>query len=174
MRKIVLYIAMSLDGFICDKDGGVDWLMAFEASADAYAEFYKTVDTVVMGSVTYQQIIDELSPDAWAYKGKTSLVATRQAREDTADVTFVNDDIVKTVLALKNKPGKDIWLVGGAKLVSTFMAAQAIDEYIISVAPVVLGSGTPLFLPGQAAQNLMLTAAKQVGGFAELTYTRSK
>jgi len=89
MRNIVLYIAVSLDGYIARQDGSIDWLpQPSETDGDmGYREFYDTIDTVVMGRTTYEQVVNELSPDVWVYEGKACYVATTKQFEDTEDVT---------------------------------------------------------------------------------------
>ncbi|MGX7013593.1 dihydrofolate reductase family protein [Vagococcus silagei] len=147
-RKIILYIAMSLDGYIATKDGSIDWLESDEPILEednSYETFYETVDTVIMGSTTYDQVVNELSPDIYPYENATSYVLTSKKRTDKENIHFVNQDIVDLVDDLKEKSGKNIWIVGGSSIVAPLVAANLIDEYQLAIVPVILGEGIPLF-----------------------------
>lgn len=170
MRNIVLYIAISLDGYIAREDGSLDWLPQPTEGDMGYGEFYSTIDTVVLGRTTYEQVITELSPDVWAYEGKTCYVATTKQMEDTKYVSFISGDISNYIYSLKGEPGKDIWLVGGGKLIADFVSKNLIDKYIITVIPTILGSGIPLFQKDHSDVNLKLASTKTYGDIAELTY----
>lgn len=93
MRKAVLFIAMSLDGYIADKNGGVDWLTGQDSNAetdDSYAAFEQEIDTVVMGHTTYQQVTTELSPEKWVYENLQSYIITHKAYEPRHNIHFVS------------------------------------------------------------------------------------
>ncbi len=94
MRKVVLFIAMSLDGFIADRRGGVDWLsgQGSGASFDAYGAFIQNVDTVLMGWNTYHQIITELAPGEWPYTGLACYVFTHRVQPASSGVLFIQED----------------------------------------------------------------------------------
>jgi len=171
-RKIVLYIAMSLDGYIAGEYGELDFLSDLGDVDLGYDDFDARIDTVVMGSTTYLQVVNELSPDMWVYAGKSTLVATSQDLPEDDNVEFVKDGIVARVLKEKEKPGKDIWLVGGGVLVSEFVEKNLIDEYIITLIPVIIGGGIPLFLGGHEALDLELIGTKTKRNLIELTYTK--
>ena len=100
MRRVVLYLAMSLDGFVADQNGKVDWLTPFEGE-DTYTDFERTVDTIVMGRRTYAQIVTELSPNQWVYPNQTSYVITHEVCLGTEAVRFVDQDPVTLVDTLK-------------------------------------------------------------------------
>ena len=176
-RDIVLYIGVSLDGYIARENGDVDWLGGHGEGTEAdngYDEFYETIDTVVMGKTTYNQIINELSKDVWVYKGKKCYVATSEKCDKNENVEFISGDIAKFVTDLKGQEGKDIWLVGGSKLVDDFIKNNLIDKYVISIIPRILGSGIPLFLDKNPEIRLKLISTKTVDGIVELTYIRKK
>ncbi len=121
MRKTILYIAMSLDGYIADKNGGVDWLErdgSDTGNEGSYGKFIDTVDTVVMGYKTYNQIVTELSPDKWVYEGLKTYVITHRKIENNKNVNFINGSIEELITELKNNDGKNIWICGGAKIVN--------------------------------------------------------
>lgn len=196
MRDVVLFIAMSLDGYIADSRGGVDWLggqdedrhnveeencetIAAKAGADdSYAAFVKGVDTVVMGWNTYHQIVTELSPEAWVYSGLESYVLTR--RDAAAcngavfaeKVAFCNQSPCALVRRLRRQPGKDIWICGGAQIAQQLIAENLISRYHISVIPVILGKGIRLFGEAEEKIRLRLVKVRSSGGITELLYEK--
>jgi dihydrofolate reductase len=174
-RHIVLYIAVSLDGFIASPGGAVDWLVgqSEDTAVDTgYEQFLATVDTVVMGRTTYEQLIYELSPDVWVYEGLTCYVASSTPRLSDGRAEFISSDITGFIQNLKNQPGKDIWLVGGGKLLDPFFKENLIDLYVITIIPTILGTGIPLFLPDNPTIKLRLLASREIDGMVELTYER--
>ena len=174
-RKIVLYIAMSLDGYIARSNGAVDWLSGQGEVLEidnGYEEFYSTIDTVVMGRITYEQVINELSPNIWVYEGKKCYVFTEKEYEDNEKVEFTSESIVEFVSDIKSELGKDIWLVGGGKLIHEFINKNLIDKYIITIIPTILGEGIPLFIKENSEIKLKLIENKSIDGMVELTYVR--
>lgn len=110
---------MSLDGYIARKNGAVDWLSGDSGDPNVdlgFDKFYSSIDTVVMGRTSYQQVISELSPSVWVYEGKKCYVATTRYYESDDRVEYISEDITGFIKYLKNQQGKDIWLVGGGKL----------------------------------------------------------
>ena len=174
MRNIVLYIATSLDGYIARKNGALDWLPQPAEGDFGYGDFYKTIDTVVMGRTTYEQVISELSVGVWVYEGKACYVATTKDIKSSKDVTFVSKDVTSFINDLKKQPGKDIWLVGGSKLIETFVQKNLIDKYIVTVIPTILGKGIPLFRGVHDDLELKLVGTKTYGDVVELRYTKIK
>lgn len=173
MRKSVLFIAMSLDGYIADKHGGVSWLSgqnpALE-SQDAYAQFVQGVDTVVMGWTTYHQVATELSPCKWVYSALTSYVITHREIASTKQIRFVDESPGDLVRRLKKEPGKDIWICGGANIVHQLLQENLIDLFFISVIPTILGSGTRLFGSLDRELKLNLIRTQSFNGITELVY----
>ena len=175
MRKVSLFIAMSLDGYIADRRGGVGWLNGQDAdaqTADVYAEFIQDVDTVVMGWNTYHQIAFELSPTEWVYAGLTSYVVTHRKLPPTDQIVFTEKNPSSLVRELKEQAGKKIWICGGAAIAQQLISADLIDEYYISVIPTVLGSGIRLFDTAPDEIPLKLTDVKADNGIAALVYQR--
>ena len=157
-RDVILYIAASLDGYLADPEGKVDWLKGHgqeEGEDPGYLELAEQVDTVIMGRTTYEQVVKELSPDKWPYEGMDCYVVTSQFLEDTENVTFWPGDITELVYLLKQQPGKSIWLLGGARLLKNFMEQELVDQYWISTIPAILGQGIRLFMPGDYHQRLI-------------------
>lgn len=148
MRKIKLYIAVSLDGYIATSDGGVEWLNQFHFSENedyGYKELYQSIDTVLMGGRTYRDIIG--FGCEWPYKDKATNIVSRNEVNltPTENVHFITDHIISNVGKLKELDGKDIWLVGGGELVTMLINADLIDEMQLCYLPIVLGQGISLF-----------------------------
>ena len=143
-RKVILYIAMSLDGYIADENLGIEWLEPFNKTGFDYGfkDFYESIDTILIGNNTYEQIKEF---DEWYYEDKTCFVFSKQEKEDEAHVQFVNDDLKDFISKLHSVDGKDIWLMGGSILANEFITAGLVDEMMITVLPVLLGAGVPLF-----------------------------
>ena len=175
MRKAVLFIAMSLDGYISDKNGKVDWLMGQDSdaeTADSYADFEKSIDTVIMGWKTYHQVVTELSPGQWVYENLQSYVLTHRDCPSTKNIKFISADPCSLVKRLKEKNGKDIWICGGADIVRQLIAQDLIDVYHISMIPTILGGGTRLFPNDGQEIKLRLANAKTSNGIIELLYQK--
>ncbi len=169
-RKLVLYIASSLDGYIATEDHNLDWLFAVEGEGDnGYSMFYDTVDTILIGRVTYDWIIEHEKGN-FPYKGKECYVFTRTKMMDNEYVTFISDDVVPFSKELKNRNGQSIWLVGGGNLLDTFLKEKLVDELIVTVAPVLLGKGIPLFGNNSFQTPLSLISINRINQFVELHY----
>jgi len=168
--KIVLYVATSLDGFIADCDGGVDWL--FTDGDYGYSAFLDGIEALIMGRKTYEQV---LSFGEWPYGDKVAYVYTRSVLQgEHPHVEFVSGDVTTFVADLRARCSKDIWLVGGAELAAAFRAQDLIDEYVLSVHPVLLGEGISLFEGTQPRVELRLKDAKSYpSGLVQLTYAKA-
>ncbi|MBF0762016.1 dihydrofolate reductase [Dysgonomonas mossii] len=147
MRKIRLYIAASIDGYIANIDGGLDWLSAYPITPEldyGYNEFFESVDSVLMGGRTYRDILnmDVIYP----YKDKISYIITRNKMNNPKEnIHFISDNIIETLSEIKKQEGKDIWLVGGGEIISMFLDNDSIDEMTVTIIPIILGSGISLF-----------------------------
>ena len=175
MRKVTLYIAMSLDGYIADRDGNVDWLNGQGSNTedmDTYSIFMKEVDTVIMGWRTYHQVTTELSPDKWIYSELTSCIITHRTLPSTDNLKFVRDDPCNIIQKLKQEPGWGIWICGGANIIQPLIRADLIDEYYISIIPTLLGSGIRLWGENEEEIKLKLLHTQSYNGIIELVYTR--
>lgn len=175
MRSVILYIAMSLDGYIADAKGDVGWLSGDGSAPDAsgsYLEFFETVDTVILGWNTYHQIVTELSPDEWPYKGKESYVLTHREKDDVGEIHFVSGDMVELLRILQDQPGKDIWICGGAEIAQQFIKAGRIDRFHLTVIPTVLGKGGRLFPVLQSEMPLKLIKTASYNGMVDLIYVK--
>ena len=173
-RKLSVFIATSLDGYIAGENESLDWLFQVEGEGDnGIGEFYDTVDTILMGRKTYDWIMKHEKGE-FSYKGKECYVFSRSVREKTEYVTFVNESPAQLTNKLKSQPGAVIWLVGGGELLHHFLKENLVDELILTVAPAVLGSGTPLFGKGGVELDLTLKRVRQFNQFVELSYQVNK
>ncbi len=175
MKKVITYIAMSLDGYIADKDGNVSFLGGDGSDKEnfgSYPQFIETIDTVVLGYSTYHQIVNELSPDEWAYKGKKSYVLTHKNIKNTNEIIFTSEDISKLTSNLKKEAEKNIWICGGASIINQFHKKNLIDEYIITIIPTILGDGIRLFDKTDIELKLKLKSTKNYNGMVDLVYEK--
>ncbi len=142
MRKIRLFIAASLDGYIARKSGEVDWL--FTDQDYGYTEFYNQLDTVLMGRKTYEQV---LQFGEYPYKKKQGFVfsQTRHGERDE-NVEFIGESLREFVNGLRQASGDDIWLVGGSEIIHYFIKHGFLDELILAIHPIILGDGIPLII----------------------------
>ena len=176
MRKVNLFIAMSLDGYIADSEGGVDWLGGQgeeSEDVDVYSAFIKDIDTVLMGWKTYHQIVTELSPEEWIYHNLKTYVFTHKEHKSTKNVQFIDRDPADLITSLREKDGRDIWICGGANLIQQMVKEDLIDCYYITIIPTILGSGIRLFdnLAGRELK-LKLIKTQTYNGMTDLVYVR--
>jgi dihydrofolate reductase len=170
-RKLILYIAASLDGYIATEDHSLDWLFKTEGEDDnGFSKFYDTVDTIFLGRTTYEWILAHEKND-FPYKDKECYVFTRSIINDTEYVKFINSDITFFTKDIKNKEGGSIWIVGGGELIHSFIKKKLVDEIIITIAPVLLGKGIPLFKNQEFQTLLELKKTQCYNQFVELYYT---
>lgn len=175
MRKVSLFIAMSLDGYISDRNGGVDWLKGQgndDENIDVYSEFVKDIDTILMGWNTYHQIVTELSPNEWIYSDFITYVITHNDHASSEKIRFTSTNPVDLVERLRKENGKDIWICGGANLVQQLVDKDLIDCYHITVIPTLLGSGVRLFENTKYEIKLRLLHTRSYNGMTDLIYGR--
>ena len=175
-RKLFIYIATSLDGYIAKPNDDLDFLSIVEQEGEdyGYADFTKTIDTIILGRKTYDKvstIVDFDSP----YAKKDTYIITRTPRPDVGSVKFYTDDFIELVNKLKSEKGKkNIFCDGGSEIINELLKHDLIDEFIISIIPVFVGSGTKLFKDGRPEQRLKLISAKQFEkGLVQLHYQRT-
>lgn len=173
-RKVVLFIAPSLDGYIATQDESLEWLFRVEGKGDnGYSAFYETVDTILMGKRTYDWILKHVT-DGFPYANKECYVLTRSALQETEHVQFINEDLHHFVRKLKRKNGKNIWVVGGGELLRSMLEEKLVDKLIITIAPTLLGNGIPLFPKGNYQFHLQLKNVQRFRQFVELQYEVKK
>lgn len=170
-RKLVLYIATSLDGYIATEDHNLDWLFAVEGEGDnGISQFYDTIDTILIGRTTYDWVMKQEKGN-FPYKGKECYVFSRTQNDDNEYVKFIHEDVVHFINKLRNKEGKNIWIVGGGDLLYAFMKEKLVDELIITIAPVILGKGIKLFRNNEFQTHLSLNSIRRFNQFVELQYS---
>jgi dihydrofolate reductase len=171
MRKIILNVAVSMDSFIEDANGAYDW--CFMDQDYEMKSFMNRIDTIFFGRKSYELV---LKVGLEYYDGCKHYVFSKTWENNPDNnFTLVSDDLQTAVTAIKKEPGKDIWLFGGASLVSSFMNEGLVDELMLAVHPVLLGSGKPLFLNLQNRTKLTLTDTKTYNtGLVQLSYRISK
>ena len=173
MRKSMLYVAISLDGYIAGPDEDLSFLDIVQREDEdyGYGDFIQTVDTVIMGRKTYDWIMAHV-PE-FVHADKTTFIITRTERQSTENTRFHTGDLSDLVRRLKTESGKNIFIEGGAEVVKTLLLDDLIDEYVISIIPVLLGGGTKLFEDGRPRQILNLISTKQFdSGLVQLHYQR--
>lgn len=173
MGKTTLYVAASLDGVIATEDGGVSWLEADESNleeegAGSYAAFFASVDCLVMGSKTYEQI---LSFGAWPYDEKPTYVLTsRELARAHEAVEFYSGDVEPLARSLRDEHAH-VWLVGGAPTAQAFLQADGVDVIRLTIIPILLGRGIRLFEDLERRRSLDLVGSTSFeNGMVELHY----
>ncbi|MDP1676991.1 MAG: dihydrofolate reductase family protein [Bacteroidota bacterium] len=170
---MILYIATSLDGYIARQDGDIGWLSLVEQTGEDYGynDFIATVDTVILGRKTYDKVLS--FGIGFPHADKECYVITRSEIPPKDKITFYNKDIKELVKILKSKTGKNIFVDGGAEIVNELMRQNLIDEYIISIIPIVLGDGIRLFNGSRPEGKITLINSKQYeSGLLQLHYCK--
>jgi dihydrofolate reductase len=164
-----IYIAVSLDGYVATPDGGVEWLDAYQAEDFGYDEFFTTIDTIVMGRSTYEQV---LGFETWPYVGKRSVVVTSRPLTDAPDDTHAFHGSPDELVQQLGQDDAAVWIMGGAKLIQAFLNLDAIAMMELFVMPVLLGDGVRLFEPMRGPRRLSLASAQSYpSGVVKLTYS---
>lgn len=171
MARLRTRLALSLDGFIADRDGRTDWLTAYPAVRAGFDDFLAEIKTLVMGRATY----DRLRSDAgggWPYPGRRCLVVTSHSLDTAPDeVEPWLGDLARLAASLRAGTEGDVWVVGGARAIRAFLDLGAIDRLDLAIVPYLLGNGRRLFLPSDIGGALMLRSAEtSPGGIVTLSY----
>jgi dihydrofolate reductase len=176
MRKIIVYIATSADGYIARRDGAVDWLDRPRLKGDyGMGEFYRSIDTVLWGRKTYDMALGfKAGGNAGAEsdsKVKNYVFSRRPPRKPVPDAEFVREPIAEFGERMRSLAGKNIWMMGGAGIIASFLDEGQIDEFIIHVIPTFIGEGIPLVAPRQRTVPLKLVSCKNFSdGVVRLHY----
>jgi len=173
-RNVIVYIAMSLDGFIAKENGDIEFLSMVEKEGEDYGyhDFIKTVDTVIVGRKTYDKIISLVHN--FPHQDKESYIITRTKRPDQGNIIFYNEDLQSLIEKLKSKEGKNIYCDGGAEIIHELLQINQVDEFYISIIPVLLGSGIHLFKDSGPGLKLKLKRSITFeSGLVQLHYTRT-
>ncbi|MGE5423793.1 MAG: dihydrofolate reductase family protein [Syntrophothermus sp.] len=145
-RRVIIYVATSLDGYIATAEGELNWLaLAEKANEDyGYSDFIKNIDTVIMGRKTYDKV--RSFGIEFPHKDKQLIILTRQKFPPLENTTYYDGDLEKLIRELKSQPGKNIYVDGGTDVIHQMMISNLVDEFIITVVPILLGHGMPLFM----------------------------
>lgn len=175
MRKISLFIAMSLDGYIAKRNDDLSFLKLVEKEGEdyGYTEFTSKIDTIIIGRKTYDYVLKEIGLSHYDNGKRDIYVITRTDRPKVGRTTFYSGNIAELVKRLKSEKGKNIYCDGGAEVINELLKHNLIDEFIISVIPVLLGKGTRLFKDERPEQTLEFIKAKTFEtGLTQLYYMR--
>ncbi|MFT3705745.1 MAG: dihydrofolate reductase family protein [Agriterribacter sp.] len=173
-RKLAVYIAMSLDGYISKPNDDLGFLALVQKEGEdyGYANFVATIDTVILGRKTYDWVMKQV--DVFPHHDKQTFVITSTARPAVGNAVFYTGSLEALVSHLKSRPGKNIFCDGGAQVIDALIKADLVDEYIISIVPVLLGEGTKLFRDDRLEQRLHFLKAQAFDtGLVQLHYSRS-
>lgn len=174
-RKVILYIASSLDSYIAKPNDDLSFLSIVEKEGEDYGydQFIQSVDTVIIGRKTYDWVMKYV-PE-FVHKDKDSFVITRTTKPSEGKIQFYTGDLKELVIRLKQKEGKNIFVDGGAEIVNELMKHHLIDEIILSIIPVILGEGIKLFKDGIPEEKLILESSKSFDtGLVQLHYRIKK
>ena len=175
MPKVILYISCSLDGYLAGPGNDLSFLEKVHVEGEdyGYTTFVDGVDSVIVGRKTYQWVIDQ--GFEYPHADKETYIITRNDRESEGKRHFYSGDLKQLVAELKNRSSKDIYCDGGAEIVNLMLKQNLIDEIILSVVPVILGDGTPLFKNGIPKSELtLLNSQSYASGLVQLHYQINK
>lgn len=177
MRKLSIYIATSLDGYIAKPNDDLSFLKLVEKEGEdyGYAAFNASIDTIIIGRKTFDWVAKEIGTSHYDNGERDVYVITRTARPDNGRTTFYTGQLIDLVKQLKSQNGKDIYCDGGAEVINELLKHDLIDELIISVIPILLGNGIRLFKSGRPEQNLALVNVKSFEtGLVQVYYRRNR
>ena len=177
MRKLSLFIATSLDGYIAKPNDDLNFLKIVEKEGEdyGYTPFIENIDTIIIGRETYDYVLREVGPSHYDNGQRDVYVITKTERPKVGRTTFYAGNIADLVHQLKSKNGKDIYCDGGAEVINELLKHDLVDEFIISVIPILLGDGIKLFKDNRPEQLLELISSKAFEtGLTQLHYKRKR
>lgn len=175
MRKVSLFIATSLDGYIAKPNDDLSFLKIVEKEGEdyGYSEFTENIDTLIIGRKTYDYVLKELGPSHYDNGKRDVYVITRTEKPNVGRTTFYTGNLTDLVKQLQSENGKNIYCNGGSEIINELLKNDLVDEFIISIVPVLLGNGTRLFKDGRPEQELQFVSAKTYEtGLTQLYYKR--
>ena len=175
MRKVSLFIATSLDGYIAKPNDDLSFLKIVEKEGEdyGYSEFTENIDTLIIGRKTYDYVLKELGSSHYDNGKRDVYVITRTEKPNVGRTTFYTGNLADLVNQLQSENGKNIYCDGGSEIINELLKNDLVDEFIISIVPVLLGNGTRLFKDGRPEQELQFVSAKTYEtGLTQLYYKR--
>lgn len=175
MRKLSLFIATSLDGYIAKPNDNLDFLKLVEKEGEdyGYTAFTSTIDTIILGRKTYDYVLKEIGAEHYDNGQRDVYVITRTGKPAAGRTTFYTGNLVALVQRLRSETGKDIYCDGGAEIVNELLKNDLVDEFTISIIPILVGEGTRLFKDGRPEQLLELVNTTSFDtGLVQLHYKR--
>ena len=173
-RKVVLFIALSLDGYIAGPEEDLSFLSKVEKPGEdyGYGSFIETVDTVIMGRKTYDKVLGFGIP--FPHSDKKTYIITRHPKASEGNITFYGGDLSLLIRSLKLETGRKIFVDGGAEIVQALLERKLIDELILSFIPCFLGEGVSLFKPGRPQEDWILHGSQTFeSGLVQVHYSRT-
>jgi len=173
MRKVSLFIATSLDGYIAKPNDDLSFLKIVEKEGEdyGYSEFTENIDTLIIGRKTYDYVLKELGSSHYDNGKRDVYVITRTEKPNVGRTTFYTGNLTDLVKQLQSENGKNIYCDGGSEIINELLKNDLVDEFIISIVPVLLGNGTRLFKDGRPEQELQFVSAKTYEtGLTQLYY----
>ena len=177
MRKLSLFIATSLDGYIAKPNDDLSFLKLVEKEGEdyGYAKFTETIDTLIIGRKTYDYVVKAIGSSHYDTGEKDVYIITRSPRPAVGRTVFYTGELGDLVRQLKSEEGKNIYCDGGAEVIHELLQQGLIDEMIISIVPVLLGDGTRLFKDGRPEMSLELVRAETFDtGLTQVHYRQRK
>lgn len=177
MRKLSLFIATSLDGYIAKPNDDLSFLKIVEKEGEdyGYSEFTANIDTIILGRKTYDYVIKDIGSSHYDNGERDVYVVTRTERPKIGRTTFYTGSLTELIQKLKSEDGLNIYCDGGAEVIHELLQHDLIDEFTISVIPILLGSGTRLFKDNRPEQQLEFVSAKSFDrGLTQLYYKRKR
>ncbi|WP_404442712.1 dihydrofolate reductase family protein [Sutcliffiella horikoshii] len=144
-RKVIVYIAQSVDGYIAKKDDDISWLSIVDAPGEdyGYGEFVENIDTVIMGRRTYEKVLS--FGMEFPHKERKTYVLSNSKNGSDDNVEYYSGDVRELINTISSNSGKHIFVDGGAEVIKEFVRRDLIDEYVISTIPILIGNGVRLF-----------------------------
>lgn len=178
MARTILYIAASLDGYIAKPDGDLDWLTSFpnpENEDFGYNKLLTEIEVIIMGRATYEALTK--MEIAWPYPAYKTFVVSNNPMQliTTANTYLITSGLNNFMTEIRNQSNKDIWLVGGGKLIRSLLNYDQIDRIILTIVPTILGSGIPLFSDEMKHSNWKFIHSESYSnGLVKITYDLKK
>ncbi len=176
-RLLSIYIATTLDGYIAKPNDDLSFLKLVEKEGEdyGYAAFTSTIDTIILGRKTYDWVLREIGSEHYDNGERDVYVITRTSRPSSGRTKFYTGNLTELITQLKSTSGKNIYCDGGAEVINELLKHDLIDEVIISIIPIMVGSGTKLFQDGRPEQLMELVDVKTFEtGLVQVHYKRKK